>query len=135
MDFHGAKIAVLVNGKLLMHLRDNKPGLFNANMWDFPGGGREGNETPEACAVREIQEEFGINLPLSAFVWQKVYPAQKDSTQKAIFMVAEVNDLDVENIKLTEGQKWELVNQDAFFKREDVVDALKTRFKDYLDSK
>ena len=47
MDFHGVKVAVLVGDKLLMHLRDDKPGLFNANMWDFPGGGREGNETPE----------------------------------------------------------------------------------------
>jgi hypothetical protein len=42
-DFHGVKIALLVGDKILMHLRDNKPGLFNANMWDFVGGGSRRN--------------------------------------------------------------------------------------------
>lgn len=88
MEFHGVKIAVLVEGKLLMHLRDNKPGLFNANMWDFPGGGREGDETAEECAIREIYEEFGITINSNSFVWERVCPAMKDPSQKAIFMVA-----------------------------------------------
>ena len=72
MNFHGVKIAVLVDGKLLMHLRDNKPGLFNANMWDFPGGGREQNETPRECAIREVFEEFGINLESESIVWEMI---------------------------------------------------------------
>ncbi|MEZ4195210.1 MAG: NUDIX domain-containing protein [Candidatus Paceibacterota bacterium] len=71
MKFNGVKVAVLFGDKLVMQLRDDKPGLRFANMWDFPGGGREGEETPIECAIREIKEEFGILLKSESFVWQK----------------------------------------------------------------
>lgn len=135
MEFHGVKVALLSEDKLLMHLRDNTPGLFNANMWDFPGGGREGEETPIECAIRETQEEFGITLTPKSFVWKKEYPAQKDPNQKAYFLVAKISQQDVNSIVLGEGQKWALLDQNSFFARTDVIEALKGRFKDYLDSK
>ena len=134
MDFHGVKIALLYDDKLLMQLRDNKPGLFNANMWDFAGGGREGDETPQECAIREVREEFEIELNPEDFVWKKDYPAQKDPNQRAIFMVAEVSREDIENIRLNEGQEWKLFDQGEFFERDDVIEALKERFSDYLES-
>lgn len=132
MNFHGVKVALLYEDKLLMHLRDNKPGLFNANMWDFPGGGREGEETPVECAIREVNEEFEIKLTPESFLWKKDFPAQKDSSQRAYFMVASINKEQFENIKLHEGQKWDLFTQGDFLEREDVIDALKDRFFDYL---
>lgn len=134
MNFHGVKIAVLVEGKLLMHLRDNKPGLFNANMWDFPGGGREGDETPEACAVREIFEEFEITLETSSIVWKKDFAAQKDPNQRAFFLVATIPLDDTKKIILHEGQKWVLMSQEDFFAKDDVISALKERFRNYLES-
>lgn len=134
MDFHGVKVALLFDGKLLMQLRDNKPGLFNANMWDFPGGGREDNETPQECAMREVQEEFGITLTQESFIWEKVYPAQKDPNQKALFMIAHITQADVDGIDFTEGQRWALMSQEDFFQKDDVINALKKRFKDYLNS-
>ncbi len=132
MEFHGVKVALVVDSKLLMHLRDNKPGLFNANMWDFPGGGREGQESPVECAIREIREELGITLLPESIVWEKVYPAQKDSSQKAIFMVAKISQKDVVKIHLTEGQKWDMFDEATFFAKDDVIRALKVRFRDYL---
>lgn len=133
MEFHGVKVALLIDDKLVMHQRDNTPGLFNAGLWDFPGGGRDGNETPEECAIREIKEELEIELLPSDFVWKKDYPAQKDPTQRAFFLVALVNESQVDSIVLHEGQAWALVSEKDFFNRTDVVEALKGRFQDYLD--
>lgn len=132
-DFHGVKVALLVDGKLFMHLRDNKPGLFNANMWDFVGGGREGKESPRDCAIREVREELGIIITPESFVWEKYFPAQKDPNQKAVFMVAQISPSKLADINLTEGQKWQLFSQEEFFAREDVIEALKSRFQIYLE--
>jgi 8-oxo-dGTP diphosphatase len=135
MEFHGAKVALLYEDQVLMYLRDSKPGLFNANMWDFAGGGREGDETPEECASREIQEEFGITLAPMSFIWKKEYPAQKDPKQKAYFFVGNISQEDIAALKLTEGQQWALISQKEFFERDDVIDALKSRFRDYLEAR
>lgn len=136
MEFNGAKIALLYEDKLVMQLRDNKPGLRFAGMWDFPGGGREEDETPIECAVREIQEEFGISLKPEVFIWKKEYPAMHDSNQRAYFLVAEITKEDIDSIKFgSEGQRWELKDQTFFFDNENVVPDLKGRFRDYLDSR
>jgi len=134
-DFHGVKVALFVGEMLLLHLRDNTPGLFNANMWDFPGGGREGDETPEQCAVREVREELGIMLMPESFVWSREYPSQKDRNKCAYFMVACVPESAAQSVVLTEGQTWGLFDQEAFFTKDDVIPVLKERFQDYLDSK
>jgi 8-oxo-dGTP diphosphatase len=135
MEFHGVKIAVMVGEKLLMHLRDDKPGLRFANMWDFPGGGREGVESPIECALREIKEEFEVTLTEDSFIWQKQYPAMHDPDAVAFFMVANAMESDIESIVLHEGQGWKLFDVHEFFGREDVVPKLKQRFQDYLDHK
>lgn len=135
MSFHGVKIAILVNEKLIVFLRDNKPGLFNANMWDLPGGGRENNESPIECAIREIKEEFELILTEKDILWQKSFPAQKDPNRIAYFMVAEISEKRTENLTLHEGQKWSFMNVEEFLSRDDVIPALKERFQNFLVSK
>lgn len=50
------------NGKLLIYLRDDKPGISSPNHWDLFGGIMEEGETPEQTLVRELKEEIGIEL-------------------------------------------------------------------------
>lgn len=38
------------------------PQKFQGNTWGIPGGKMEKNETPRVCAIREIQEEVGLNI-------------------------------------------------------------------------
>ncbi len=45
-------------GKFLMQLRDDVPGILYPGHWGLFGGHLEGEETPEAGLVREVQEEI-----------------------------------------------------------------------------
>src|ERR1700722_10351281 len=49
---------------VFLMLRDNKDTILNPLRWSLPGGGIEGDETPEHAAWRELKEEFSIEPPL-----------------------------------------------------------------------
>ncbi|MDN5568889.1 MAG: NUDIX domain-containing protein, partial [Paracoccus sp. (in: a-proteobacteria)] len=65
-DFNGTKLLLTSGPQMLVYLRDDRPDLPFPAHWDLPGGGREGNETPIACALRELDEEFSLLLPPEA---------------------------------------------------------------------
>ncbi len=51
-------------GRVLLARRTEGRDL--AGLWEFPGGKREPDETPEAALVRELHEELGIQAELGA---------------------------------------------------------------------
>ena len=51
------------DGRVL--LAERPEGKSMAGLWEFPGGKVEPGETPEACLMREIQEELGIGTRAS----------------------------------------------------------------------
>ena len=55
-----ACVLVDVDGRILIAQRPEDKHM--ANMWEFPGGKVEPGETPEACLIRELAEELGINV-------------------------------------------------------------------------
>lgn len=56
----GAKAVVVYKAKILLVLRDNIPTIPHPNTWNTPGGGIDGDETPEEAMVRELEEEVHL---------------------------------------------------------------------------
>lgn len=61
---------VIVNDTKLLMVQEKKPSAYG--LWDFPGGGIEGEETIEQAAFREIAEELGVTLTEQRYF--KTYP-------------------------------------------------------------
>lgn len=124
--FNGSKAAIFVQGRLLCLLRDGG-GIPFANMWDFPGGGREGAETPFETLAREVMEEVGVVVRPDDVVWSLHDGAAARVTW---FFVVE---LDAVEVRFgDEGQGWAFLSPEGFLARADAVPNLKARLQRYL---
>lgn len=128
MDFVGAKVAMLCGDALLTYLRDDKPGLPWPAMWDLPGGGREGTETPENCLLREVQEEFGLILPPDRLIWRKVWPSMMDASRASIFFAGRITRDEIAAIRFgDEGQYWQMMPVADYLSHPSAVPELQRR--------
>ena len=62
LDPSDASVALLVldDGRYLMQLRDQKPGIFFPGHWGLFGGALDPGETAERALRRELREELGL---------------------------------------------------------------------------
>ena len=134
MEFSGCKIALLCDDKLLTILRDDKASIPYPNMWELPGGGREGEETPFECVQREVFEELSLKLEEAAIVWAKEYKGMLDPDKTSIFMVGSITQEDFASIAFgDEGQAYQLMDVSQFLADEKVIPQLQDRLRDYLE--
>ena len=132
-DFTGCKIALFCGDKLLVILRDDKENIPWPNMWELPGGGREGDESPFECAAREVFEELGIHLTEDNLLGSKVYPSMLFERKQSVFMVSQLSQEQFDSIVFgDEGQGYKLMSIDEFLGSDKVVPQLQERLKDYL---
>lgn len=85
----GVCVAIRRNDKVLLQLRN---GSHCANLWGFPGGHLEKNESFEFCALRETFEECGSELIISIpkfWTAENVIIKEEDKHYATIFMVAD----------------------------------------------
>ncbi|WP_316528286.1 NUDIX domain-containing protein [Kitasatospora brasiliensis] len=62
-DFEGVLVFVTDRaGRLLMHLREDRPGMPWPGYWTPIGGWREADESARESAAREVREEAGIEI-------------------------------------------------------------------------
>jgi 8-oxo-dGTP pyrophosphatase MutT (NUDIX family) len=64
---NAAAALLIVDGRYLLQLRDNKTGIFFPNHWGCFGGALDPGETPEQTLIREVREELGLALKPGAF--------------------------------------------------------------------
>lgn len=132
-DFSGAKIALVCGPRLVAYRRDLKPTIPWPGLWDLPGGGREGGETPEACALREVREEFGIVLTPDRVHWRRRYPGALHGQRQSYFLAASISAPEVAAIRFgDEGQCWRMMGVDEFLAHPEGIAHLQARLSDYL---
>ena len=130
ISFGGAKLILLIGGKLLVIRRDDRPDILWPDHLDFPGGGREGEETPELCVLRETEEELGLALSASDLVWRVQVPGPSGLS---VFFAAEFGpDLADRVVLGGEGQGWELMPPRTYFNHPKAIPHFADRLADYL---
>ncbi len=99
---------IFINPKqqMLLFLRDDKPGLPYANLWDVPGGHVEINENPEECIVREMKEEMNLTLDRFDLFCEIEF---EDRVEFTFWTRA---DFQADEIDLAEGQKLQWFSRD-----------------------
>jgi 8-oxo-dGTP diphosphatase len=113
--FEGSKAALFIGARLLVILRDDRPDIPWPGHWDFPGGGREGDETPEATLRREVREEVGLELPDASLVWARRFATVHPRDGTVWFFVARLPAAAEQDIVFgDEGQRWALMDWSEF---------------------
>ena len=134
-EFTGCKLAYILSDSLLVYKRDKAPEIPFPGLWDFPGGGREGDESSEECVLRELKEEFSISLPVSRLSYKKKIINQSGNGC-TFFFVTQGEDAEISNILLgDEGQYWKLVPVQEYLSHPKAIPALISRLKSYLEHK
>jgi len=130
-QFGGAKILLHCEGALVTYLRDNKPDIPFPGLWDLPGGGREGSETPQECALRETEEEFALRISATRISWSRAYPSQLIPNQLNWFFVAAITETETRSVIFgDEGQHWEMMPIDTFLTHPNAVPHLQAQIRD-----
>ena len=104
-------------------------------MWELPGGGREGEETPFECVQREVFEELSLKLEETDIVWAKDYQGMLDPDKTSIFYGGNHHS---GRILPTlsfgdEGQAYQMMDVSQFLSDKKVIPQLQDRLKDYLE--
>ncbi|HEY6169964.1 MAG TPA: 8-oxo-dGTP diphosphatase MutT [Verrucomicrobiae bacterium] len=74
------------DGKLLITQRPDEGHL--ANLWEFPGGKREPDETFEECLARELREELGVEVAVGELVEELTHHYPERSVHLKFFRCA-----------------------------------------------
>lgn len=129
-DFVGAKLALFLGDHLAVILRDDIPDIPWPGRLDLPGGGREGQESPAACALRETHEELGLVIAPAALRWGQRFIGDAGPVWffAAHLDVARARDIVFGN----EGQGWHLMHPAAYLTDPRAIPPFQDRLRLYL---
>ena len=133
IPFSGAKIVLHSDRQLVAYLRDEKPEIPFPGRWDLPGGGREFDETPAQCAMREVEEEFGLSIPIERVVWSRRYESSAKGGLCSYFLAAPLRPEEIGQIAFgSEGQRWRMMSFEEFLGEKMAVPDLQLRLQEFV---
>ena len=128
-----AKLALIIDDQILAYLRDDNPNIPFPSKWDLPGGNIEPGETPEACALRELEEEFGLSLTPDRPLWRSDRGYGMHDQRGLVIFGGILLASDVAAIRFgDEGQYWQLMSISDFTCHSDAVPVLQAAVKNYV---
>jgi 8-oxo-dGTP diphosphatase len=132
-QFGGSKLVLLCESSILVYRRDVRPDIPFPDCWDLPGGGREGDETPQQCALREMREEFGLFYSPERLSWSRAYPGWRGDGRESWFFGGALTPDDIEAIRFgNEGQYWRMMAVGAYFAAPDTIPHHPACVRDFL---
>ena len=131
-DFAGAKLALFLGDHLAVILRDDRPGLAWAGRLDLPGGGRDADESPRDCVLRETREELGLTLNPAHLCWSRRFVGQSGPVWFFAAHLAAERARDV--VLGDEGQGWRLMSPADYLADPLAIPHFQDRLRLYLST-
>lgn len=101
-----AALLIDQNGKLIIQLRDDKPGLLFPGHWATLGGAIEAGETPDQAMQRELAEEIDPAPPVTFWrYFEHWYRVRGEKRMVANHIYVGRLPCKLEDIQLYEGQR------------------------------
>lgn len=107
-----AALILLDDGRYLMQLRDDKPGIFYPDHWGLFGGAIEDGEDAETALRRELREELGYDTGAVTFFTTMDFGFDSIGASRSVRVFYEVamKASDLDGLVLTEGSAFEAVS-------------------------
>lgn len=108
-------------------LRDDYDWIPFPAHWDLPGGGAEPDETPLECALRELDEEFGLRLPTGRLIGH-CFPGWNEPARLSWLFAGAITAAEIAAIRFgDEGQEWRMMALGEFLAHPRAVPHLRQR--------
>lgn len=109
-----AAVIYTQDGRYLMQLRDDKPGLPLRDHWAFFGGEVESGEAPENAILREVEEELAFRPNNCSWFHEAVYilPLHGGGVVRKAYYLVAIKPEEVDYMALCEGADLKLMNVD-----------------------
>ena len=119
-------------GRLLTCLRDDYDWIPFPAHWDLPGGGPERGETPLQCALRELDEEFGLRLDPERLAG-RIFPSWAKPETPAWLFSGRITAAEIAAIRFgDEGQEWRMMPVAEFIAHPHAVPHFRDRVRRML---
>jgi len=118
-----AALMVTGEGRYLMQLRDDKPGLYVAGHWGLFGGRVEAGETAREALFRELAEELEYTPSGASWFTESAFILPQLSVDKTLKTFFEVPVTEAETVAMIqhEGADMKLFHLEELFRQEKVV--------------